>query len=149
MPAAFGESTAHVVPIGRGIGRNAAPVPGGVAVPAGGDDVGCAVTAAVAAGDEVFGGALEPIRLGGRQAVAAAERLGVAQPYGQAAVVAAPVLTVVGELACFLEGLVTGHGETPDVEGARMSFTNTLGTSRRRAGLANRSRHKDDDQGEV
>jgi hypothetical protein len=30
-----------------------------------------------------------------------------------------------------------------------MSFTNTLGASRRRAGLANRSRHKDDDQGDV
>jgi hypothetical protein len=97
MPAPLCEATADVIAIGHGIRRDAALVAGGVAVPAGGDDVVGAVTSAVAAGDEVLGGALEEIRLALCQAVAAGEVGRMAQPHGRAAVVAAPMLTIVGE----------------------------------------------------
>jgi hypothetical protein len=99
MPAASRDAPLYLGLEGRWIGRDAALVPGGVAVPAGSDDVGRAVAAAVAAGDKVLGGAPERAGLSGGQAVSAAERFGVVQPNGQAAVVAAPVLTVEGELA--------------------------------------------------
>jgi hypothetical protein len=106
MPASLGDASTDLSPISCGIWRDAALVPVAVAVPAGSGNVGRGVTTAVASGGEVLGGALEQLRLGGRQAVAAGERRKVVLPHGRAAVVAAPMLTNEGEVTCFLEGFV-------------------------------------------